>query len=244
MSDEKKTIGPDRIAQLGGLVFGVIVGGYVAVLSMTQNDNSVFGAAIIFLLIGAGAAAFGWKFIEALKAFLSGDLFDDWERVARRHGQTEQARKDAAEAKRAAAKAGRDAAAAAPPAKASAAAPAPEATAEEDGGAQDYDGDGAVEGSDEGVRPAAMTSARDGGADDLKKIKGVGPKLEAQLNGMGFYHFDQIAGWSADEVAWVDANLEGFRGRVSRDGWVEQARLLATGGETEFSKRVDEGDVY
>ena len=61
---------------------------------------------------------------------------------------------------------------------------------------------------------------------------------------MGVYHFDQVASWSADEIAWVDANLEGFKGRVSRDNWVDQAKLLASGGETEFSKRVEGGDVY
>jgi len=86
------------------------------------------------------------------------------------------------------------------------------------------------------ARPEALESARGGKADDLKRIKGVGPKLEALLNRMGFYHFDQIAGWSAAEIAWVDDNLEGFKGRVSRDDWVAQARILAAGGETEFSK--------
>jgi NADH-quinone oxidoreductase subunit E len=58
----------------------------------------------------------------------------------------------------------------------------------------------------------------------------VGPKLEKLCNKLGFYHFDQIAAWTADEVAWVDQNLEGFKGRVTRDNWVEQARLLASGG--------------
>jgi predicted flap endonuclease-1-like 5' DNA nuclease len=95
-----------------------------------------------------------------------------------------------------------------------------------------------------GTRPEALDGPRDGGADDLKKIKGVGPKLEKLCNKLGFYHFDQIAAWTADEVAWVDQNLEGFKGRVTRDNWVEQARLLASGGETEFSKKVDKGDVY
>ncbi|MEM9975834.1 MAG: NADH-quinone oxidoreductase subunit NuoE [Pseudomonadota bacterium] len=89
-----------------------------------------------------------------------------------------------------------------------------------------------------GTRPAALEAARDGEADDLKLIKGVGPKLEALLNELGFFHFDQIAAWSAEEVAWVDQNLEGFKGRVSRDVWVEQAKILATGGETPFSKRA------
>lgn len=108
----------------------------------------------------------------------------------------------------------------------------------------DYDNDGVFEGKDEGKRPEALTAARAGGADDLKKIKGIGPKLEQLCNELGFYHFDQIAGWSADEVIWVNANLAGFKGRVSRDNWVEQAKLLASGAETEFSKRVDKGGVY
>ena len=78
-----------------------------------------------------------------------------------------------------------------------------------------------------GEKPQTLTAARDGGADDLKKIKGVGPKLEKLLNSMGFFHFDQVAAWTETEVAWVDENLEGFKGRVSRDNWVAQARGLA-----------------
>ena len=89
-----------------------------------------------------------------------------------------------------------------------------------------------------GKRPEALKEPRGGKADDLKKIKGVGPKLEKLLNSLGFYHFDQVAGWSAEEIAWVDENLEGFKGRVSRDDWVAQAMLLASGQETEFSKRA------
>lgn len=112
------------------------------------------------------------------------------------------------------------------------------------GAAQDYGRHGGPEGPREATRPAALDAPRAGGADNLKEIKGVGPKLEKMLNGMGFYHFDQIAGWTDDEIAWVDANLKGFKGRVSRDNWVEQAGILASGGETEFSRRVDKGDVY
>ena len=89
-------------------------------------------------------------------------------------------------------------------------------------------------------KPRTMKAPRKAGADDLKMIKGVGPKLETMLNELGFYHFDQIAGWSAAEVAWVNDNLTGFKGRVSRDNWVEQARKLASGQETEFSKRVSD----
>lgn len=97
--------------------------------------------------------------------------------------------------------------------------------------------------SDDGA-PEFLSAARDGGADDLKQIKGVGPKLEKTLHGMGIFHFDQIASWGAKEQAWMDENLEGFKGRASRDAWVAQAKTLAAGGETEFSKKVDKGGVY
>jgi predicted flap endonuclease-1-like 5' DNA nuclease len=96
----------------------------------------------------------------------------------------------------------------------------------------------------EGSRPDALDAPRGGKADDLKQIKGVGPKLEQLCHALGFFHFDQIANWTAEEIAWVDANLEGFKGRVSRDGWVEQAKTLAAGGTTEFAERVKDGDVY
>ncbi|OZB16805.1 MAG: NADH-quinone oxidoreductase subunit E [Rhodobacterales bacterium 34-62-10] len=95
----------------------------------------------------------------------------------------------------------------------------------------------------EGSKPAALDAPRETGADDLKLIKGVGPKLEAMLHRMGFFHFDQIAKWSAAEVAWVDANLEGFKGRVTRDDWVAQASVLADGGKTEFSNHAKKGEV-
>lgn len=93
-------------------------------------------------------------------------------------------------------------------------------------------------------QPVGMAAARAGGADDLKRIKGIGPKLETLLNSMGYFHFDQIASWTEKEAAWVDNNLKGFKGRVSRDNWVAQAQVLAAGGETEFSEKVDQGDVY
>ena len=93
-------------------------------------------------------------------------------------------------------------------------------------------------------QPNAMDAAREGGPDDLKRIKGVGPKLEILLNSLGIFHFDQIAAWGASEVAWMDDNLAGFKGRVTRDTWVAQAGLLATGEETDFSRKVDDGNVY
>ena len=98
--------------------------------------------------------------------------------------------------------------------------------------------------SSDGIKPETLKTARDGQPDNLKMIKGVGPKLEGMLHGLGFFHFDQVAKWSADEVAWVDENLQGFKGRVSRDEWVKQAKTLAKGGATEFSKKVKKGGVY
>ncbi|MEM1373557.1 MAG: hypothetical protein AAGF78_04135 [Pseudomonadota bacterium] len=106
------------------------------------------------------------------------------------------------------------------------------------------DRDDTGDGQEDGVKPATLSAARAGMPDDLKRIKGVGRKLEGLCFQLGFYHFDQIASWTDEEVAWVDANLEGFKGRVSRDDWVSQAKVLAAGGETAFSRKVDDGDVY
>ncbi|WP_380058447.1 NADH-quinone oxidoreductase subunit NuoE [Falsihalocynthiibacter sp. SS001] len=85
-------------------------------------------------------------------------------------------------------------------------------------------------------KPRTMKAARKAGPDDLKLLKGVGPKLEQTLNELGFYHYDQIAKWTEAEVAWVDTRLK-FKGRIERDGWIEQAKILSEGGETEFSKK-------
>lgn len=74
-----------------------------------------------------------------------------------------------------------------------------------------------------GVKPAnLLTEARDGKADDLKKISGVGPKLEALLHKNGVFHFDQIAVWTEEEIAYMNDQLS-FKGRIERDGWLEQA---------------------
>jgi NADH-quinone oxidoreductase subunit E len=81
---------------------------------------------------------------------------------------------------------------------------------------------------DAGKKPRTMKAPRKAGADDLKLIKGVGPKLEKLLNEMGFFHYDQIAKWGPAELAWVDANLAGFIGRASRDNWIDQAKSLAS----------------
>ena len=75
-------------------------------------------------------------------------------------------------------------------------------------------------------KPEGLSGPRGGQADDLKTINGVGPAMEKMLNGLGYYHFDQIAAWTPAEAAWVDDNLEGFKGRASRDNWMAQAKTL------------------
>jgi len=75
-------------------------------------------------------------------------------------------------------------------------------------------------------KPAALVSPRSGGADNLKQIKGIGPKIEASLNALGIFHVDQIAGWTKANIDWVDAQLA-FKGRIRRERWVEQATDLS-----------------
>jgi len=80
----------------------------------------------------------------------------------------------------------------------------------------------------EGTKPAnLLTEARDGKADDLKKISGVGPKLEGLLHENGVFHFDQIAAWGPAEIAYMDDKLS-FKGRIERDGWIDQAKQFAS----------------
>ena len=76
----------------------------------------------------------------------------------------------------------------------------------------------------EGVRPAnLLDAAREGGPDDLKRISGVGPKLEGVLHENGVFHFDQIAAWNASDIAYMDDKLS-FKGRIERDDWIAQAK--------------------
>lgn len=91
-------------------------------------------------------------------------------------------------------------------------------------------------------RPVLLSAPRGGEKDNLTRIKGIGVNIEKTLNALGIYHFDQIAEWSKEDVAWIDTRLS-FPGRAEREDWVSQARALAEGEETEFSKRVDEGKV-
>jgi NADH-quinone oxidoreductase subunit E len=79
------------------------------------------------------------------------------------------------------------------------------------------------------VKPELLKRPRGGNADDLSLISGVADKLVEKLNAMGIWHFDQIAKWTPEEIAWIESQLDGFKGRVNRDKWLDQAQKLASG---------------
>ncbi len=90
--------------------------------------------------------------------------------------------------------------------------------------------------------PKGIIKPRNGKKDDLVRIKGIGLKTEAKLNSLGIFHYDQIANWTKEEIGWVNSFLH-FSGRIEREDWVSQAKILRDGEDTEFAKRVDAGKV-
>ena len=87
-----------------------------------------------------------------------------------------------------------------------------------------------------------LAAPRGGKADNLTRIKGIGTVNEKKLNDHGIFHFDQIAAWKKADVEAAEAYLA-FDGRIAREEWVKQAKLLGQGKDTEFSRRVDAGKV-
>jgi len=79
-------------------------------------------------------------------------------------------------------------------------------------------------------------------SNDLKRIRGIGVLIEKKLNSMGVVTYEHIVNWTADDIDRVSQSLD-FKGRIERENWVEQARILSAGGQTEFSRRVDRGEV-
>jgi predicted flap endonuclease-1-like 5' DNA nuclease len=86
--------------------------------------------------------------------------------------------------------------------------------------------------------PERLKAPRKGKADDLKEIEGIGPAMEKLVNSLGFYHFDQIAKWTDADVAVVDGEMTNFKGRITRDKWVAQARIIVTEGLEAFRERA------
>jgi predicted flap endonuclease-1-like 5' DNA nuclease len=87
--------------------------------------------------------------------------------------------------------------------------------------------------------PAAGREAHsaDSDYDDLTRIKGLGPKLASTLQQLGVTSFGQIAAWDEAEIERIDGQLGRFQGRIRRDAWVDQARLLAAGDQNGFESR-------
>jgi len=79
---------------------------------------------------------------------------------------------------------------------------------------------------------------REGKFDDLKRIRGIGVLIEKKLHQLGICYYEQIAHWTSADVERI-SNLLDFKGRIERESWIEQARILGTGGQTEFSRRGD-----
>ncbi|AKM09343.1 hypothetical protein [Croceicoccus naphthovorans] len=87
------------------------------------------------------------------------------------------------------------------------------------------------------VAVAIKIGAEGGDADDLSRIKGVGPKLLTMLGDMGISRFDQIAAWSDDDVQKIDGQLGRFAGRIDRDDWRAQAKYLAEGDTAGYEEK-------
>ena len=92
------------------------------------------------------------------------------------------------------------------------------------------------------VRSEALVDSARGGVrnagdiDDLKRIRGIGVLIEKKLNSLGITQYEQVANWTGADIERISRILD-FKGRIEREHWIEQARILATGGQTEFSRR-------
>ena len=141
-------------------------------------------------------------------------------------------------------------------------------TTETDAGAADtetFEADGDTEGSEpvvtaSGPRSDAVAGLRSvrsealrgtgsgfgtpvtGDVDDLKRIRGIGVLIEKKLHSLGVISYEQVANWTGEDIDRISQLLD-FKGRIERENWIEQARILASGGQTEFSRRVDRGEV-
>ena len=92
-----------------------------------------------------------------------------------------------------------------------------------------------------GVKPPVLGAARNGAPDDFTLIEGVSLQQQSTLYSLGVFHFDQVAAWTPDHVAWVDNYLR-LRGRIADEEWVEQADDLARDG-LGASRRISEDEA-
>jgi predicted flap endonuclease-1-like 5' DNA nuclease len=90
--------------------------------------------------------------------------------------------------------------------------------------------------------PVGLIPPAVGFSDDLKRIRGIGVLIEKKLNSLGVTAYEQVANWTGADIDRVSQILD-FKGRIERENWVEQARILASGGQTEFSRRLDRVEI-
>jgi predicted flap endonuclease-1-like 5' DNA nuclease len=90
-------------------------------------------------------------------------------------------------------------------------------------------------------KPKGLSAPR-GKPDNLQRLNGIGPKYEKILHSLGFFHFDQIASWTAQQVDWIDNHLN-FNGRIKREEWIRQAQLLADGKDEQFERDYGTGGL-
>lgn len=90
---------------------------------------------------------------------------------------------------------------------------------------------------------------RDQVRDDLSRIDGVGPFIEKKLNDVNIYSYEQIASWSAEDIKQITQQIQYFEGRIEKDNWVGQAKILmespslaATDNEASSNQDTDSGN--
>jgi predicted flap endonuclease-1-like 5' DNA nuclease len=95
--------------------------------------------------------------------------------------------------------------------------------------------DATIKKHEKGIKPISLSAPKNGIADDLKEISGIGLKIENALYELGIFHFSQIAAWTNDNITWID-NYLSYKGRVVREDWIGQAKRLSMGSETDSKK--------
>ena len=228
----------------GIIAISALFGLLAAAVALFAFAYSVPGAILIGLIVAVIVAIIlwmGWQDTNSGNASDATTGTATTSTAAARSDATATAASPVA-AKPAATKAAAKPAAAKPAAKAAAAKPTAKAAAKP--AAKPAAKAAAKPAAKAAAKPAVLAKARAGGADNLKMIKGVGPVLEKALHTTGVFHFDQVGAWTKADAEWFDDNVKGANGRVIRDGWVKQAKILAKGGTSEFSARVKKGGVY
>jgi predicted flap endonuclease-1-like 5' DNA nuclease len=94
----------------------------------------------------------------------------------------------------------------------------------------------------EALRGEGAGGVTSGEIEDLKRIRGIGVLIEKKLNSLGITAYEQVANWTRADIDRISQVLD-FKGRIERENWIEQARILASGGQTEFSRRADRGEA-